>query len=56
MDQKPEDSYGAFWNYLSQTQKDLILEGGYLMNDIIKHATYQFKDYSFFVFPYPKTY
>ena len=56
MDQKPEDSYGAFWNYLSQTQKDLILEGGYLMNDIIKHATYQFKDYSFLVFPYAKAY
>ncbi len=56
MDQKPSDSYGAFWNYLSQTQKDLILEGGYLMNDIIKHATYQFKDYSFLVFPYAKAY
>ncbi len=51
-----DDKYGAFWGYLSQTQKDLILEGDYLMNDIIRHQNYQFKDYSFLIFPYAKAY
>ncbi len=50
------DHYGEFWQYLSQNQKDLILEGQYLMNDIIKHNSYQFKDYSFLVFPFAKAY
>jgi len=45
-----------FWQYLSQNQKDLILEGQYLMNDIIKDHAYQFKDYSFLVFPFAKAY
>jgi hypothetical protein len=53
---KPADIYGEFWQYLSQNQKDLILEGQYLMNDIIKHNAYQFKDYSFLVFPFAKAY
>ncbi len=35
-----------FWFYLSQSQKDLILEGQYLMEDVIKEHAYQFKDYS----------
>lgn len=52
----PPDRYSKFWEYLSQPQKDLILEGEYLMNDIIKHQSYQFKDYSFLIFPYAKTY
>ena len=47
---------GEFWNYLSQTQKDLILEGQYLLDDIIRHHAYNFKDYSFLVFPFAKTY
>lgn len=47
---------GEFWNYLSQNQKDLILEGQYLMNDVIKHSSYSFKDYSFLVFPFAKAY
>lgn len=51
-----EDSYKAFWEYLSQPQKDLILEGQYLMNDVIRHSSYQFKDYSFLVFPFSKAY
>lgn len=51
-----EDRYGAFWEYLPQPQKDLILEGEYLMNDVIKHQSYQFKDYSFLIFPYAKAY
>ena len=45
-----------FWLYLSQNQKDLILEGQYLMNDIIKDHAYHFKDYSFLVFPFAKAY
>lgn len=45
-----------FWQYLSQNQKDLILEGQYLMNDIIEDHAYQFKDYSFLVFPFAKAY
>ena len=53
---KTPDSYGDFWNYLSQNQKDLILEGNYLMNDVIRHHNYTFKDYSFLVFPYAKAY
>lgn len=51
-----KDSYHEFWQYLSQTQKDLILEGQYLMNDIIRHNAYQFKDYSFIIFPFAKAY
>lgn len=53
---KPPDQYREFWDYLSQNQKDLILEGQYLMNDIIKDHAYHFKDYSFLVFPFAKTY
>ncbi len=45
-----------FWFYLSQSQKDLILEGQYLMEDVIKEHAYQFKDYSFLVFPFAKAY
>ncbi len=51
-----DEHYRLFWQYLSQTQKDLIQEGQYLMNDIIKHQTYQFKDYSFLIFPFAKAY
>lgn len=45
-----------FWQYLSQNQKDLVREGQYLMNDIIKDQAYHFKDYSFLVFPFAKAY
>lgn len=41
------------WQYLSLTQKDLILEGKYLLVIIKPH---RFKDYSFLVFPYAKAY
>lgn len=51
-----EDSYRQFWNYLSQPQKDLILEGQYLMNDVVRHGNYHFKDYSFLIFPFAKAY
>jgi hypothetical protein len=55
MDQT-KDRYAEFWQYLSQEQKDLILEGQYLMNDIIKDNAYHFKDYSFLIFPFAKAY
>ena len=44
------------WQYLSQAQKDLILEGQYLLHDIIKDKAYHFKDYSFLIFPFAKSY
>lgn len=44
------------WNYFSQTQKDLVLEGQYIMHEIIEDHAYQFKDYSFLIFPFAKTY
>ena len=52
----PSDRYGQFWEYLTQPQKDLILEGQYLMSEVIKQNTYRFKDYSFLVFPFAKAY
>ncbi|MEO6508845.1 MAG: hypothetical protein ABIO02_02735 [Patescibacteria group bacterium] len=53
---KPDDIYGDFWLYLSKPQQDLILEGDYLLNNIIKQSPYSFQDYSFLVFPYAKAY
>jgi len=50
------DTHEEFWAYLSPTQQDLISEGKYLMNDIIKNHQYKFKDYSFLVFPFAKAY
>ena len=51
------DQYARLWEYLSPEQRNLIEEGNYLKNDIIKDGTtYQFKDYSFLVFPYAKAY
>lgn len=50
------DTYREFWEYLSPPQRDLIQEGQYLMNDIIRHQSYHFKDYSFLVFPFSKAY
>ena len=52
----PDDRYKKFWQYLSQEQRDLILEGQYLMNDVIRNNVYRFKDYSFLVFPFAKAY
>src|SRR3990167_5021584 len=45
-----------FWLYLSQGQKDLLNESLYLMDDIIRDHAYQFKYYSFLVFPFAKAY
>ncbi len=50
------DQGGEFWRYLSQNQKDLIIEGQYLISDIIKDDALHFKDYSFLVFPFAKAY
>src|SRR3989338_11612262 len=50
------DKYGEFWQYLTQPQKDLILEGQYLINEVNKENIYRFKDYSFLVFPFAKAY
>ncbi len=47
---------GLLWEYLSQTQKDLINEGQYLMNEVIQDHAYRFKDYSFLIFPFAKSY
>ncbi|MCX6730688.1 MAG: hypothetical protein NTZ55_02475 [Candidatus Roizmanbacteria bacterium] len=47
---------GQLWEYLSQTQKDLIDEGQYLMNEVIPDHAYRFKDYSFLIFPFAKSY
>jgi len=49
-----KDSY--LWKYMSKGQRDLIEEGRYLLEDVIKHGKYQFRDYSFLVFPYAKAY
>ena len=45
-----------FWAYLSQGQLDLLEEGLYLMDEVIKDNAFQFKDYSFLVFPFAKAY
>src|SRR3989338_8491078 len=45
-----------FWSYLSQGQRDLLEEGLYLMDDVVRDQAYQFKDYSFLVFPFAKAY
>ncbi len=50
------DYSGEFWNYLHQSQKDLIREGKFLLSDVATHEVYQFKDYSFVVFPFAKAY
>lgn len=50
------DYNSEFWNYLHQNQKDLIREGKFLLSDVITHEAYQFKDYSFVVFPLAKAY
>jgi len=55
MDKIPA-THAKLWQYLSQNQKDLILEGQYLMEDIIKDHAFHFKDYSFLIFPFAKTY
>jgi len=55
MDKIPS-THAKLWQYLSQNQKELILEGQYLMDDIIKDHAFHFKDYSFLIFPFAKAY
>ena len=50
------DTYREFWQYLSHEQQDLLLQGDYMMNEIIHKNRHEFKDYSFIVFPYAKAY
>jgi hypothetical protein len=51
-----QSQYPQLWQYFSDTQRDLILEGQFLMNEVIKNQAYQFKDYSFLIFPFAKAY
>lgn len=51
-----QEQYPSLWQYLSQGQKDLLTEGEFLMNKIVKDHAYRFKDYSFLVFPFAKAY
>lgn len=44
------------WDYFSQNQRNLIEEGQYLMNEVIKDHAFTFKDYSFLIFPFAKAY
>lgn len=44
------------WQYLSKNQQDLIQEGFYLIDEVKKDQAYQFKDYSFLVFPFAKAF
>ncbi len=50
------DTSSDFWKYLSQKQVDLILQGDFLREEVIQKGKYDFKDYSFIVFPYAKAY
>lgn len=49
-----KDTY--LWKYISKGQKDLLEQGQYLLEDVIKHGKYNFTDYSFLVFPFAKAY
>ncbi len=53
MDQAKLD---IFWADLSPGQQELITEGKYLAEDVLKEHKMSFKDYSFLIFPFAKTY
>lgn len=44
------------WNYMSKGQQDLLMQGQYLLDKVIKEGKYNFDDYSFLVFPFAKAY
>lgn len=44
------------WDYVSDPLKDLLNQGRYLINDVLKEGKYDFTDYSFVVFPFAKAY
>ena len=50
------DTTTDFWKYLSQKQKDLINQGDFIRNEVIKEGKYNFDDYAFVVFPYAKAF
>jgi hypothetical protein len=56
MDIKPSDINDDFWNYLSQGQRDLILQGQYLLKHFHNNRSIIFNDYSFIIFPFAKAY
>lgn len=49
-------SNSYLWKYMSKGQRDLLEQGKYLLDDVIKHGKYEFRDYSFLVFPFAKAY
>lgn len=51
-----QEEYPKLWAYLSQSQKDLISEGQFLIKEVSRDQAYQFKDYSFLIFPFAKAY
>lgn len=51
-----KSQYRNLWSYLSQSQKDLIAEGQFLIDEVMVNQAYQFKDYSFLIFPFAKAY
>ncbi len=50
------DRDSDFWSYLPREQQDLIEVGEYLFSDVVNDHKFNFKDYSFIVFPYAKAY
>ncbi|EKE21138.1 MAG: hypothetical protein ACD_7C00345G0001 [uncultured bacterium] len=50
------DKNSNLFKYISQAQKDLILQGEYLVNKVIAEGKFIFFDYSFIVFPFAKAY
>lgn len=54
--QENTSTKSLLWEYFSQNQRNLIEEGQYLMNEVIKDHAYTFKDYSFLIFPFAKAY
>jgi hypothetical protein len=46
----------TLWNYISKGQQDLLIQGEYLLDKVIKEGKYNFDDYSFLVFPFAKAY
>jgi hypothetical protein len=50
------DHKASYWNYLSEGQRGLILEGIYLLTDAQQNHRIQITDYSYIVFPFAKAY
>lgn len=48
------DQNSALWNYLSPQQRQLAVDGNYLVEDQRLHPDERLSDYSFLVFPFAK--